>query len=513
MTAWWPNTGVQVLVQDPESLDLHYSYCNQGYKVVFPIEEPLKLPVKSKPRNGTALTGAGWWDGKTTWALVWYFDEFNTLAHGRYRCNPDTGKFELEKDDVISDELPSSVKLNKDSGVGAALLGETDGIRVYVHSDQNEIHSLMFTNDRDWRYEKIINPDQGRTNTAMGIGSRTGNSNEITIITPKDDKNMEETKLDPDGVCVSDREPGGSTELVGWDGNPGNIGVAIGQRSRSIYYIGTDRAIHQLDSFPTPQAGTNEEEPIDSGVWRNAASQDEGKWPLADDENANFGFAAWLDTEGGHVRIFYMVEGKLTQAIFEDNTWSSAEPVPTKIKSKNSLSDGGKAGIAVGGFFGVFALAGIVGVIVHFRRRQKRHKEHAAAAIAAATASSSTYYGGSPRPGDMAYGTPQLGQVPCVSGQSYGYGPGSEPKFEAIAVNQKPEELPVHGTYDYAAQLHEMLGEGHLSGSPPPQTEGIQRLRSPFPPQEFQSQSPPPQSAETQILPSTTTDDAHHHGQ
>jgi len=67
MVAWWPNVGVQILIQDPESLDLHYSYCNQGYSVAFPIEEPLKLPVTSKPRAGTALAGAGWWDGTTTW--------------------------------------------------------------------------------------------------------------------------------------------------------------------------------------------------------------------------------------------------------------------------------------------------------------------------------------------------------------------------------------------------------------------------------------------------------------
>lgn len=67
MAAWWPNVGVQVIVQDPESLDLHYSYCNQGYDVVFPVDEPLKLPITTKPRNGTAITGAGWWDETTTW--------------------------------------------------------------------------------------------------------------------------------------------------------------------------------------------------------------------------------------------------------------------------------------------------------------------------------------------------------------------------------------------------------------------------------------------------------------
>lgn len=120
--------------------------------------------------------------------------------HGRYRCDPYTGKLEKELDDVLSDELPSSVKLNKNSGIGAALLGATDGIRVYLHSEEGEIHSLIFTNDRGWKYEKIISPDQDRSSYTMGVLSRVGSSNEITLITPKDSKNMEETKLDPDGI-------------------------------------------------------------------------------------------------------------------------------------------------------------------------------------------------------------------------------------------------------------------------------------------------------------------------
>lgn len=132
--------------------------------------------------------------------MIWYFDEFNNLVNVRYRCNLETGKLEKEKDEVISDELPKTVKLNRNSGIAAVLLGATDGIRVYVHSEQYEIHSLTFTNDRDWKYDKIVNPDRDKSSTAIGALSRYGNSNEITLITPKDGANMEETKLDPDGV-------------------------------------------------------------------------------------------------------------------------------------------------------------------------------------------------------------------------------------------------------------------------------------------------------------------------
>ncbi|CAI4213226.1 unnamed protein product [Parascedosporium putredinis] len=379
-----------------------------------------EAPVTSKPRRGTALAGAGWWDETTTWSLIWYFDEFNNLVH-----------------------------LNRNSGIAAVLLGATDGIRVYVHSEQYEIHSLSFTNDRDWKYDKIVNPDRDKSSTAIGALSRFGNSNEITLITPKDGTNMEETKLDPDGIWyidtfptplqvsnltsnsnrtaygVSEKLPN-SAVLSAWDGAPGNIGVAIGPKSRSLFYIGTDRALHQLDSFPSSRRRADEVDPLDTGTWKNVADQDTSRWPLADKENSEFAFTTWLDDKGGNIRLFYMAEGKLTQVIYSNETWHQAEPVATKPKPKKSLSKGAKAGISVGSIIGGLLLLASAAALYRFRERLPCRRRK-----------------------------PRL--------------PISDPKFTPVLFTEEPKELPVHSIHaPYGGQTHEMSAEDPITPSSPP---------------------------------------------
>jgi len=58
----------------------------------------------------------------------------------------------------------------------------------------------MFTNDRGWDYEMLINPDQSISGQAIGAVNRITKANEITLITPKDLQNMEETRLDRNGL-------------------------------------------------------------------------------------------------------------------------------------------------------------------------------------------------------------------------------------------------------------------------------------------------------------------------
>jgi hypothetical protein len=52
----------QVGIQDPSTGDIFYSNCNSEDTPIFPLDEPNVLETDNKPRNGTALAAAGWWD-------------------------------------------------------------------------------------------------------------------------------------------------------------------------------------------------------------------------------------------------------------------------------------------------------------------------------------------------------------------------------------------------------------------------------------------------------------------
>ena len=264
----------------------------------------------------------------------------------------------------------------------------------------------------------------------------------------------------------------GTTQLKAWDGQPANIGVALGEDYRSLFYIGTDKSIHQLSSFPNKN---NKTESVNTGTWNIVEDQDKKYWPLADEANANFGMAGWLDDKGGHVYLYYMVGGSLTLAMYENNTWFDAEQVPTVLppkgegasasSKKKGLSDGAKAGIGVGAFFGAFALVALFGAIIFIRRRRRRQKqEEEGAAAAAAQLQAQQIPPYQPEGMYQAYSPyHQQGQMPHMSGQPYTYVPAISPEL----LEPKPEtgaevnELPERNWHSY-----EMLGEGHFREMP-----------------------------------------------
>lgn len=277
---------------------------------------------------------------------------------------------------------------------------------------------------------------------------------------------------------VSEKLPN-SAVLSAWDGAPGNIGVAIGPKSRSLFYIGTDRALHQLDSFPSSRRRADEVDPLDTGRWKNAADQDTSRWPLADKENSEFAFTTWLDDKGGNIRLFYMAEGQLTQVIYSNETWHQAEPVATKPKPKKSLSKGAKAGISVGSIIGGLLLLASAAALYRFRERLpcRRRKPPA---VRSSTAPPAYYGGGSPHPGgEMTFSSPDLGHTSFISGGSYGtpFSPISDPKFTPVLLTEEPKELPVHSIHaPYGGQTHEMSAEDPITPSSPPIQSEITQL-------------------------------------
>ncbi len=68
--AWWTGMGPQIVRQNATTGSLMYSMCNSNFTPIFPTEPPLFLSIMYTPRNGTALTGVGWYtsgSNPTTW--------------------------------------------------------------------------------------------------------------------------------------------------------------------------------------------------------------------------------------------------------------------------------------------------------------------------------------------------------------------------------------------------------------------------------------------------------------
>lgn len=49
-----------------------YSFCNSTGTPVFPVDPPNTLSLAFEPRNGTAITGKGWWDNNKKRTAVGY---------------------------------------------------------------------------------------------------------------------------------------------------------------------------------------------------------------------------------------------------------------------------------------------------------------------------------------------------------------------------------------------------------------------------------------------------------
>lgn len=68
MAAWWvgDKRAPQILRWNATLGAITYSSCHTKDTPAFPLDPPNVLDVAQKPRNGTSLTGQGWWNSKTT---------------------------------------------------------------------------------------------------------------------------------------------------------------------------------------------------------------------------------------------------------------------------------------------------------------------------------------------------------------------------------------------------------------------------------------------------------------
>lgn len=331
-------------------------------------------------------------------ASVFYTTDNNQIINAFLECDMQTGLFFSKGSYVVSQQ---NFSVDTNTSLAVLLLGDADGYRVYYHDDKQRVNEIGYTQETDWHHRTIVTPDsQGwpaiaafRASTPANISlvSAHDTQNVMVMRNAADEawylstfprplsNNFSTSEAEPTSVSLNQTALTNFT-MPAWDGKPGALGLTIDSAfTRFMWYIGTDKALHQIQSK--------------SFVWSAKDPQTSDLWPLADSANAELAIAA--DQRSSMVRLYYFVNGRLTEVKYENNSWrpfkalaepkpittDTPAPVPTSsgaaptdaatAAAKTGLSTGAKAGIAVGVILGVVGLVA-VGIILFLARRKKR---------------------------------------------------------------------------------------------------------------------------------------------
>lgn len=215
------------------------------------------------------------------------------------------------------------------------------------------------------------------------------------------------------------------------------MGISLDSDSaRNLWYIGNDKRLYSV---------TSDEK---AGTWALVGNESSAFWPLADESNAALAVA--YETRGSKVRIYYMVNGQLSE-IKHEGTWRAWSTIPppeppvvaqsptttpssetAQGGSESGLSTGAKAGIGVGVSLGAIALGAIIAVIVLMRRRKNQTFEQQPFVP---DEGSTTLSPGTPAP---SYGSPALARASAAQYENLGWDqkeiPASAPAVHPVAT-------------------------------------------------------------------------------
>ncbi|KAH8661936.1 hypothetical protein BX600DRAFT_306325 [Xylariales sp. PMI_506] len=504
IAAWWAtDAGPALMMQDDKTGNIRYSLCNSNNTPIFPQDTTITIPLESYlPKNGTNLAGTGYFDNTNIWASIFYQDDSDQIINSLLKCDDSTGYWENTGEYVVSGAAPS---VASGTGLAAILLSATDGYRVFFHDDDMALRDLVYSPSTTKWTSGFVSQDAGLGNA---IATEFSNSNNITVVTPKDNANFEVARWNTDeswhisafpraldsNATLNETAPASSFilnstvstnfTLPAWDGNPGGLGLTIdAAHTRSIFYIGTDSKLYQVANF--------------GYSWRLYASQAATYWPIADTVKASLGVASDFDTS--QLRVYYISGGEMMQLIGDNNVWQAAAALPnanstrttsgtsgtassssTNTSAANTsspaadggLSAGGKAGVGVGVAVGVVAIGGVIGALFFLRRRQQRMDAAGGLARGAGAGGSQT----TPATGYSDLGS-SYDSHPAAVGSSYGsptsgYGLQSAAAWNSFggAQEKPPGELdPTTGQIHEMAVNHEtyeLMGEGHYQEAP-----------------------------------------------
>ncbi|KAI0834637.1 hypothetical protein F5Y06DRAFT_300491 [Hypoxylon sp. FL0890] len=407
IAAWLTELGPpQIIMQDDATGKIFYSLCNSnGSTPIFPASTSASFefdPIYA-PRNGTSLAGTGWVEDDVNVAAMWFQREDGQLVFHLWKCNA-TGQFNLY-DFFSRRTIGSNQSVHPRTGIMAVNLGPIPGYRVYYQDESKEISILAYTPATStWDTQDKVSRDAIE---GFPISAGFIDANRVTVVTPRDESNIEISKQQQDGTWVIATLPtplkeirnltGGGDEftivvlseptndtnptdfkldtnatvdwsLEAWDGGAGGIGLTMDDDStRNIYYIGNDSMLHCLTEMP-------------DGTWQKSPRQDERTWPPADVPNAQFATAS--DFRGNEVFIYYVSNGQIAQLHQSAKyKWDAANPLPKynntvvgESDSDKGLSVGTKAGIGVGVSVGCLALI-LLAAYASIRRKRRRGDE------------------------------------------------------------------------------------------------------------------------------------------
>ncbi|KAK1985887.1 hypothetical protein LZ30DRAFT_335470 [Colletotrichum cereale] len=454
LTAWWTALSPHLAMQDPATGNILYSACNSNSTPIFPTDGKNAFRLQRKPRNGTSLAAAGWYDvpKKTTVASMFYQTEDGAIVNGYFVCNFTSGHYALTGEYTIS-ATAGVESIHNETGLTVELLGAENGYRVFFHDEKKRVNIMTYTTKTDWQLGEPVSQDPVG---GMGLTSVHSGQLNISVAYAKDAENLEvarffkdETwrlatlprplvgdlvngKTNASGIVLDPSTtpnftlPAFASDLTGLD-------VIVDRNyTRSILYLGTDAKLHQVSNVDYQ--------------WKLMPGQDSRLWPVAD---AAYGpFAATSNFETSEAWVWYSSNGSLVQ-LYQggDGSWTQATAVPSVNTTKPletqdgtekpvMLSTGAKAGIGLGISFAVAAVAG-VGLLLLKRRRRQQAEAAEAARLKEAEAMANEF------------GSPTWGSDSPT--EKY----GSE-VFEADAVGTTaPQELMDTG------ERFELVGEGH----------------------------------------------------
>ncbi|KAL6355399.1 hypothetical protein LRP88_10988 [Fusarium phalaenopsidis] len=173
--------GVQVGAQDPKTGGLHYSNCNSEKTPIFPIDKLNVLKVGLKPRKGTALAAAGWWDGQK--AFIFYQTDESVIVNAYCECNMTTGKLTYIDNWAIS-ETAEVKSVNNETGLSVQLLGGEEGYRLFYHNKDGDVMMLRcMPKTTAWVDDGVFSQDQ-----LAGMALASAHDGKNISVTEKNDE-------------------------------------------------------------------------------------------------------------------------------------------------------------------------------------------------------------------------------------------------------------------------------------------------------------------------------------
>lgn len=135
-------------------------------------------------------------------ASVFWHSDSGKIINGFYNCDPESGTLIQSGEYIISDTA-NVTDIHPNTGLSVELLGSTAGYRVYYHDKASQVHQLSYTTDTDWNYYGAVSQDP---TFSQAIASLHSNTNNITVIFPKNAKDVEVSRYNTDGtwhICMS----------------------------------------------------------------------------------------------------------------------------------------------------------------------------------------------------------------------------------------------------------------------------------------------------------------------